>query len=156
MLKIHRRIKQGIVWKRVCNTISFTYLTILTYGTHLSTSLESNLIIVFLSYNINLKRHLTEGLDIFIIKNMCNGVSVQIIYMTIIDQYYSTITQFLLFVRLIKLASFSDVQVTKRKHQLPEFPKIHPFEHVNNLHMLSERIGSFRQNLKKQLNISAG
>lgn len=85
MLKIHRRIKQGIVWKRVCNTIFFTYLTILTYGTHLSTSLESNLIIVFLSYNINLKRHLTEGLDIFIIKNMRNGVSVQIIYMTIID-----------------------------------------------------------------------
>lgn len=80
MLKIHRRIKQGIVWKRVCNTMFFTYLTILTYGKHLSTSLESNLIIVFLSYNINLKRHLTEGLDIFIIKNMCNGVCSNNIY----------------------------------------------------------------------------
>lgn len=144
MLKIHRRIKQGIVWKRVCNTISFTYLTILTYGTHLSTSLVSNLIIVFLSYNINLKRHLTEGLDIFIIKNMCNGVSVQIIYMTIIDQYYSTIKHFSTVCALNKTSQFfSDVQVTKRKHQLPEFPKIHPFEHVNNLHMLSERLGSF-------------
>lgn len=65
-------------------------------------------------------------------------------------------TQFLLFLCLLKLASFSDVQVTKRKHQLPEFPEIRPFEHINNLHMLSERLGSLRQNLKKYLNISVG
>lgn len=30
----------------------------------------------FLFYNINLKRYFIEGFDIFIIKNMCNGVFV--------------------------------------------------------------------------------
>lgn len=49
---------------------------ILIYGMYFLIFLELNLIIVFLFYNINLKRYFIEGFDIFIIKNMCNGVFV--------------------------------------------------------------------------------
>lgn len=56
--------------------IFFIYLMILIYGMYFLIFLELNLIIVFLFYNINLKRYFIEGFDIFIIKNMCNGVFV--------------------------------------------------------------------------------
>lgn len=43
-----------------------------------STSRTSNLI-NFCFYNINFKRHVAEGLDIVIVKKMCNDVSLEII-----------------------------------------------------------------------------
>lgn len=56
----------------------YNYYYILN-GTHLSTSRTSNSINFFF-YNINLERHVAEGFDIVIVKNMCNDFSLQIIY----------------------------------------------------------------------------
>lgn len=103
-----------------------------------STSRTSNLINFFF-YNINLKRHVAEGLDIVIVKNMCNDVSLQII--CIVNDHYRLVyysdTIFTV-VHWIQLASFSNVQVEKRQHQLREFLQIQvrPFKHLNNLHSL--------------------
>lgn len=144
ILKIHRRIKQGVVRKRVCITIFYYILHFINKRNAPSTSRTSNLINFFF-YNINLKRHVAEGLDIVIVKNMCDDVSLQIIYI-VYDHYrlvYYNDTVFTV-AHWIQLASFPNVQVEKRQHQLREFLQIQvrPLKHLNNFHMLSKRSGS--------------
>lgn len=91
-----------------------------------------------------MKRHVAEGFDIVIVKNMCNVVSLQIIYI-VYDHYrlvYYSDTIFTV-AHWIQLASFSNVHVEKRQHQLREFLQIQvrPLKHLNNVHMLSKRSG---------------